>query len=261
VSSPSGTWTDSEISGALDGALDRGELFAVFQPQIALDTGGVAAAEALCRWTHPLRGPVPPDVFIPLAERTGAIHAVGHFMLERALEAASAWQRSGDPVSVSVNVSPVQLQTDSFVLDLAGSLGRSAVDAGRLTIEMTETHPVVGLPDVVIRLETIREMGVHVSLDDYGVGHASADQLARLPVDEVKLERSLLDGNNLEASDIVLHVTTEARRRGLRVVAEGVETHEQLKFVTDIGCERAQGFLLGRPMDVAALGELIRRTT
>lgn len=257
--SPERTSTDAELAAAFDGALENGEVFAVFQPQIALATGKVVGAEALCRWVHPVLGPVPPDVFIPLAESTGAIHAIGRFMLEQGVDAAMSWERSGDPISVSVNVSPMQLETDEFVSDLSACVGPSGIPAGRLTIEITESHPLVGLAAVTERLHAVRDMGVHVSLDDYGVGHASPAQLARLPVDEVKLDRSLLDGNNLDASQTILDVVAEARRRSLRVVAEGVETPEQLEFVTDVGCERAQGYLLGRPMHPSGIDELIRQ--
>lgn len=252
---------DDEMAAALDEAIDRSELFALYQPQFAIATRRVVGAEALCRWRHPEYGLVPPDVFIPLAERTGAIHAVGEFMLEQALEAAMSWQSQRDPISISVNVSPVQLETDRFVLETAECLGRSGLAAEVLTLEITESHPVVQIIDVTTRLSTVREMGVLVSLDDYGVGHASSTQLARLPVDEVKLDRSLLDGNNLDASDIIVAVVAEARRRGLRVVAEGVETPEQLEFIRSVGCERAQGFLLSRPIDKDAVTDLIQRAT
>ncbi|WP_194398106.1 EAL domain-containing protein [Microbacterium atlanticum] len=250
---------DADLAAALDGALEREELFAVFQPQFDLRSRDVVGAEALCRWRHPTLGLVPPDVFIPIAERSGAIHPIGRFMLEQALDAASGWQGSTDPVSVSVNASPVQLEADSFVLDVTSMLGRFAFPPALLTIEITESYPLLDVGAVTARLDDIREMGGVVSLDDYGVGHASSTQLARLPVDEVKLDRSLLDGNNLEASDIIAGVVEVARRRGLRVVAEGVETPEQLEFVSTVGCHRAQGFLLGRPVDKDAIDDLILR--
>ncbi|QIG38487.1 EAL domain-containing protein [Microbacterium sp. 4R-513] len=244
------------MAAALDQALDRAELFAVFQPQIALDTGRVAAAEALCRWTHPVLGSVPPDVFIPLAERTGVIEAIGNFMLNESLDALTSWQRSNGEITVSVNVSPLQLEADTFVTQVAEGLQRTECAPARLTLEITESHPLAPLDVVNTSLRAIRESGVLVSLDDYGVGHASSSSLARHTFDEVKLDRSLLDGNDLDASQTIRDITAEARRRGLRIVAEGIETEEQLEFVRNVGCDRGQGFLLGRPMDRSALTEL-----
>lgn len=252
------TFADSELASELERALDRRELFAVFQPQIALRTGKVVGAEALCRWRHPRRGAVPPDVFIPLSEHTGTIHPIGQFMIDEGLEAARSWRAAGFPIGVSVNVSPLQLDSEDFASDVTERLRRFDLPAGQLTIEITESHPV-GEAAAIGRLEAVRESGIRVSLDDYGAGHARSTQLSRLPLDEVKLDRSLLDGNDLEARDTILDVVDEARRRGLHIVAEGVETPEQLEFVTRIGTERAQGFLLGRPMDRVAIADLIAR--
>ena len=248
---------DAELTADLAGALARGEIFAVYQPQFALSTRDVVGAEALCRWAHPIHGAVPPDVFIPLAEESGDIHAIGRFMLEEGLDALSSWNRPGNPMDVSVNVSPVQFEEEQFLPQLREVVARDPSPARGLTLEITESRPLGDTPAVVAVLDAARDLGVSVSLDDYGTGHASPSQLRQLPLDEVKLDRSLLDGRNLEASEIIRAVVAEARRQRLRIVAEGVETPEQLQFVTDIGCERAQGFLLGRPMERARLEELI----
>lgn len=233
----------------LDAAFSGGELYAVYQPQIALETGAVVAAEALCRWRHPTRGLVPPDQFIPLAEESGLIQLIGQFMLDQSLSALRSWHDMGRPIGLSVNVSPVQLRGDAFVDYLSTQVRRNETPADALTIEITESRPVLELTDIVERLETVRRLGVGVALDDYGSGHASAVPLERLPVTELKIDKSLIQ-NGDAAADVALAKTIDrARQRGLRVVAEGVETTAQLTLATSLGCERAQGYLLGMPME------------
>lgn len=242
-----GYMMDAALATDLDVALDHDEIYAVFQPQISLVDGAIVAVEALCRWRHPERGLVAPDEFIALAEETGAIQDLGRFMLDQCLAAVDSWRAEGRDIEVSVNVSPVQLEDSRFADYLAAELHRRSLPAHALTIEITEARPVIDLDAIVPRLRVLREHGLGVSLDDFGIGYASIDQLERLPVTELKLDRSLIQ--NPGSPHLPLAETVaRAHERGLRVVAEGIETSAHLQIARDLGCDRAQGYLLGMPM-------------
>lgn len=228
-------------------ALERSELFAVFQPQISAESGRVVAAEALCRWRHGQDGLVPADEFIPLAEETGEIHAIGLFMLDACLDALDDWRSRGRMLEVSVNVSPLQLLADDFVDHLSAEVVRRDLPELAVTIEITETRPVPGSDVIRRRLENLRSIGVGVALDDYGSGHSSREQLERLPLSEVKLDRTLVQTPSEDVSALVETVGW-ARRHGMRIVAEGIETAENLEFARSLECDRYQGYLLGFPV-------------
>lgn len=238
-------------------ALSRGEIFPVFQPEVDLASGMVVAVEALCRWLHPERGMISPAEFIPVAESTGDIHELGQFMLEKSLAAAAAWRESGADISVSVNVSPLQFEGPTFVEDLADRIRSRGLQDGALTVEITESMPVIHPSTLATRLEQLRSLGVGLALDDYGTGHSSADRVTRLPWTEIKIDRTLVQSNDADAVRGREGVMAEALARGLRVVAEGVETAAQLTMVRELGCHRAQGYLLGRPMPAVDIDELL----
>lgn len=235
----------TDLAVDLDAAIGEGQLFAVFQPQISLETGRIVAAEGLCRWDHPRLGSIAPDRFIPLAERTGAIHEIGRFMIERCIAAADQWSSVAERIEISVNVSPLQL-TAPFADDLRERWGHRHLPVDSLTLEITESLPLLDLEASVPRLRALREVGIGISLDDYGTGHASLDQIDRLPVTEVKIDRSLIQIAG--AADEIAEVIGFAHERHLRVVAEGVENDDQLDLARTLGCDRAQGYLLGMPM-------------
>ncbi|PRY68026.1 EAL domain-containing protein (putative c-di-GMP-specific phosphodiesterase class I) [Glaciihabitans tibetensis] len=241
----------ANLAADLDGAAERGELVAYFQPQIDLATGRVVAAEALCRWWHPRLGMVSPGVFIAIAEQSDVIHEVGAFMLEESCSFLEETSKNGHSLEVAINVSPAQL-TSTGVLDyLAPRIESGALDPQKITLEVTETIEIVDLGLAAAQLNAMRAIGLGVSLDDYGAGHSSATQLGALPVTEVKIDRSLVQGDSEDSRTQVAEVIDLARERGLRVVAEGVENSEQNEYVVGAGCERAQGFLLGRPMNLS----------
>lgn len=231
------------------------ELFPVFQPQVDLESGEIVAVEALCRWRHPVRGLVPPDVFIPLSEATGAIHAIGELMLDAALEMMARWSERRPALTVAVNVSPLQLDRIAFFAGVRKRLSERRLRPERLTIEITEARPIVEVEAVGHRLRDLRMLGVGVALDDFGVGHASAAQLVRLPLSEVKLDRSLIQSTVTDTS--LVGVIGRARDRGLCVVAEGVETPAQLETARRLLCHRAQGYLIGMPMPETEIQELV----
>lgn len=246
-----------KLATDLGSALRAGEVFAVFQPLVDVASGGIVGVEGLCRWTDSRGRAVPPDMFIPIAESAGLIHELGHFMLSECLAAAEAWRAAGSAIDVSVNVSPTQLAEPSFSVDLVEQLAMRAVPPEAVTLEITESLPLRDIALIVPRLEDLRSRGVGISLDDFGTGHASAEQLERLPVTELKLDKSLMHGDRDRSVDHLRDVVARARERGLRVVAEGIETAEQLRLAHELGCERAQGYLLGAPMPKSELDALL----
>lgn len=247
----------SDLAADLALATGRGELYAAFQPQISLETGAIVAVEGLCRWLHPERGLIAPDIFIPVAERTGSINEIGAFMMDECIAAADAWQRAGMSIGVSVNVSPVQLADGSASDGLAQQARRSEGTARLLTMEITESLPLKNLAVVVPRLKDLRSIGMGIALDDIGSGHASIDQLDDLPITELKLDRSLIQSEDAATALVLATIMTAAVSRGLRVVAEGIETAAHLELARSLGCDRAQGFLLGMPMPRSDVDRLL----
>jgi len=241
----------ADLTRALRGALRRGELSAWFQPQIELQTKRVVAAEALCRWDHPQWGSIPPADFIPVAEEDGTIAEIGEFMATEAMTAMTEWG-----IDISVNVSPAQLEDAGFTTWLGRMILRVRRPARRLTLEITEGRHLGDVPALVARLDRLRSTGVGISIDDFGSGQASLTQARRLHATELKIDRGLVSDDSPSASRVVAEAVELAHDAGIRVVAEGIETVDQLDKVTRLGCDRAQGYLLSRPVrrrDIARL--------
>ncbi|WP_129336536.1 putative bifunctional diguanylate cyclase/phosphodiesterase [Cellulomonas endophytica] len=233
----------------LHGAVDRGEIVVEYQPVVDLATGRTDGLEALARWEHPRLGRVRPDVFIPLAERSGLIGEIGLHVLQEATSRATAWAASAARfVSVGVNVSAHQL-TDRRLLD-AIPTGTTATT--QLLLEVTESTLV--RPDVVPVLDELRRRGVRIAMDDFGVGQSSIAALRTMPVDVLKLDRAFtVDiASDPRAAAVVRAVAVMARELGLPLVAEGIETPHQRQALLDVGCPFGQGFLLARPMSASA---------
>ncbi|MET0860448.1 MAG: EAL domain-containing protein [Mycetocola sp.] len=247
------------IDTDLAGAVDRAEIVAWFQPQIDIATGQVAAVEALSRWNSPHRGLVSPTDFIPAAERTGLIHEIGAFMLEEGCRQAARWRNDGRAIDVSVNVSAMQLARPEIFNWLHEMLQEHTLPDGALTIEITESQMIADVDGVAARLCVLRELGLGISLDDFGTGRSSLAQLQDLPITELKIDRSLVQ-EDTNAIALVAVAVALLQERGVRVVAEGVETVEQLDRVRELHCDRAQGFLFGRPVPVGELDELLAQT-
>jgi diguanylate cyclase (GGDEF)-like protein len=227
----------------------QGQLSLHYQPLFRLG-GEMVGTEALLRWDHPELGAVAPMEFIPLLERSNEIVPVGRWVLEEATGQCRIWQGQGYPdLTVSVNVSARQLQDPGFDTDVQAALDRAGLDPGSLVLEVTESVLVVDIPRITAVMERIRELGVHFALDDFGTGYSSLLYLKRLPIDRLKVDRSFVSGLGSAGLDatIVATVVDLAHKLGLRVVAEGVETESELLAVGDLGCDEAQGFLLGRP--------------
>jgi len=235
----------------LHDALESGALETWFQPKFDVERRSITGMEALVRWQHPVRGFVPPDEFVLVAEANGMIDPLFALVLERTLAQIGQWNAMGiDDLLVSVNVSPSQLRAGSLVEDVISALGRSGVAARQLEIELTETAVLDDPDEANAVLDALRAVGVRIALDDFGTGYTSLSLLARLPLDTVKIDRSFIvamaNGERDEA--MVESIITMARALKLRVVAEGVETNEELEKLAHFGCHEVQGYLISRPM-------------
>ncbi len=251
-----------ELQEDLRQGLERGELWPAYQPIVSLAEDRYVSIEALARWTHPVRGVVPPVAFIPIAEETGLIEPLGHLMLEQSIQQLSTWRRTaGTPdLVMSVNLSPRQL-TDPAVADrVAEMLERYALPPSALTLEITESA-LMEDPDLAARtLTQLRDLGVGISVDDFGTGYSSLSYLRRFPVTAVKIDRSFIESITMSRDDeaIVEGIINLAHTLGLSVVAEGVETVEQVQLLRKLGCDLAQGYLFSRPKPGQDLAALLR---
>lgn len=225
-----------------------GQLVLEFQPEADCRTGRVLGFEALLRWHHPERGIIPPAEFIPLAEATGTIIPIGAFVLRQACIAAAAWSR---PLTVAVNVSPLQLQQGDLPLRVQEALTHSGLAPERLELEVTESVLIRDAARARKALEEVRALGVRVALDDFGTGYSSLGTLRSFPFDRIKIDRSFI--GNLPAPDattIMRAVLTLGQGLNMTVLAEGVETSSQLALLREMGCGQVQGYLIGRPQPI-----------
>ena len=232
-------------------ALEREELAVYFQPIANLESGRIDGVEALLRWRHPTRGLVMPRDFIPFAEESGLILRLGEWVLHRACMQTKAWQQRGlGPLRVAVNLSPRQLEQPHLFDLVARVLDRTHLDPDSLELEITESTTMRD-PELAIGvLSELRKLGVRISMDDFGVGYSSLAHLSDLPLDTLKIDRSLVIGITRERkyAAIAAAIIAMAYSLNLEVIAEGVETPSQLGFLREQRCHRFQGYLLGKPM-------------
>jgi diguanylate cyclase (GGDEF)-like protein len=235
----------------LSGALAAEQFRLVYQPIYDLADLTLLSVEALLRWDHPTRGTIQPTVFIPLLERSGAIAEVGRWVLEQACRQMAAWSDLGADLSVAVNVSGRQLDSDALVDDVAFALAVSGLEPSRLVIEITESALMRDVGQSATRVRAIKELGVHVAIDDFGTGYSSLAYLQQLPVDSLKIDRSFVSAMDPspESQAIVRTIVQLGRELGLKTLAEGVETAEQVDQLRGERVDEAQGFLLARPLD------------
>lgn len=249
------------IQSGLRRALDESAFTIDYQPQIDVRTGEALGLEALVRWNAPGRGPVSPVEFIPIAEESGLIQALGAWVLERACRDCRAWQAAGFPtLRVGVNLSPLQLRRNDIVSLVARCLAESGIAASSLELELTESALLEQTGTVVRNLEEIRALGVRLALDDFGTGYASLSYLKRVTFDTLKIDRSFVRDICVDAGDraIVSAVAAIGRTFGLEVVAEGVEDEAQEALVRREGCNSMQGYLVSRPAPIEQILELLR---
>ena len=247
------------LLGDLRQALRQESLALYYQPQMRLADGRVTTVEALVRWPHPQYGLQSPDEFIPLAEQTGLIIPLTHWVLNAAVSQCAAWRRQGLPVGVSVNLSGRNLRDPHLPEGVAGVLSAAGLEPSALTLELAESAIADDPSRARQVLTSLHALGVRLSIDNFGTGYSSLAQLKRLPVDEIKLDRTFIGQPAEDGSDsIFVRATIElAHTLGLRVVAEGIEDGEMLERLTALGCDTGQGYFLGRPMPPEALTPIL----
>jgi diguanylate cyclase (GGDEF)-like protein len=238
------------ILGELKSAIASNELELHYQPKVDAKTGEVKGCEALVRWRHPQRGFIPPGEFIPHAERTGAICWITTWVLTAAMRDMQAWQESGLEFDVSVNVSPSDLADSHFADQVANLLAATRAPAGRLILEVTESGAMKDLPATLRMMEQLRVLGIRFSIDDFGTGYSSLSHLKRLPVDEVKIDRSFIqEMENQHDDDVIVRSTIGlGHALNLQVVAEGVEVAASWEMLRRLGCDLIQGYFVSKPL-------------
>jgi EAL domain-containing protein (putative c-di-GMP-specific phosphodiesterase class I) len=258
-----GEKADRELSllGELDEAIHQGEIEVAYQPKLCLNTFRIVSVEALVRWNHRSRGSLPPDMFIPLAERNDRIAGLTLHVLRQTIEDLAAWRAKGHPISGAVNLSAKLLTSPSFIADLKNLVANSQVPATMLTFEVTESAAMSNTAEAAQALRAFQELGIGIAMDDYGTGQSTLSYIKQLPLNELKIDRSFVQFAHQNRSDGVLVQSTVnlAHELGLKVVAEGVEDEACLAYLASIGCDMAQGYLVSRPLPAADLAEILSR--
>ncbi|MGA2837878.1 MAG: EAL domain-containing protein [Acidimicrobiales bacterium] len=234
-------------------AVANGEFFMLYQPTVDLSTGVCTGVEALLRWHHPLRGVVMPEDFVPALETSGLIVPVGLWALDAACRQGAAWQSRGHRITVSVNVSAVQLERDQIVVDVQSALEASGFDPGLLILELTETALMRDVEATLVRLTDLKALGVGIAVDDFGMGYSSLSYLRQFPIDVLKIDQSFVSGMTGPAGSMaIVHTLVQlGKLLGLRTVAEGIETDEQVVRLRAEQVDLGQGFLFARPLDAS----------
>jgi len=249
-----------ELEMDLREALENGEFFLAYQPTFSLSDMSPTGVEALIRWRSPTRGVVQPDAFIPLLEETGLIVEIGRWVLQEACAQGAAWHRAGYPISVAVNVSGRQLDTDEVIVDIREALSQSGLDPEALTIEITETALMRNVEETARRLAAVKQLGVRIAIDDFGTGYSSLAHLQKFPVDALKIDRSFIAGlrGNEEGETLIHTLVQLGKALSIETFAEGIEQHQELSLLRHEDCDSGQGFLFARPLDVAATEIFLR---
>lgn len=245
------------LFGELQSAIKNGELYLNYQPKVDVKTGAARSVEALVRWKHPIRGEVSPSLFIPFAESTGLIRQLTPWIIKRAVEDAIKAHAAGHPLVFSVNISAIDLTSPFFVVKVQDILDEVGLSAEYLCLEVTETSLMQDPDTSLNRLHLLKDMGLKLSVDDYGTGHASLAYMRDLPVSELKIDRSLVAGINNQERNSAIVRSTLIMCRDLKVesVCEGVETAEELSWLKDEECDLVQGYLISRPLGIEKLLE------
>ncbi len=253
------SWKLSILS-QLDTAIDKGEVWVAYQPKLDLATRQIIGAEALARWTHPEKGPIAATEFVAAAEQHDRIGKLTDFVLDKAVAAGASIARQGRDFNIAVNLSARLLADRSFTLRLSALLARHGLEARHLTLELTETAAIMGSGEAVDMLARLRELGVNIAIDDYGTGLSTLEYLKKVPAGEIKIDQSFVKAMCDNRSDRLMVQSTIALAHSLgrKVVAEGVEESEVLEALTEMGCDIAQGYVIGRPM---SLESLVKRLT
>ena len=244
-------------------ALEKDEIFTVYQPIIQVSSGEVVGAEALVRWKHSTRGIVSPAEFVPIAEDVGVVVPIGFFVLERACEQMKRWQTefNAPELTISVNVSGKQLQRSDFVERVRDILRRTKLSPESLKLEITESVLITNRDEIAKKLQRLKRSGVKFALDDFGTGYSSLSVLSAFPIDTLKIDRSFVSRveNDSEIQAIVRSIVTLARSMNMEITSEGIETKFQHRFVRELGCDTGQGYLFSKPLETAKFTEYLER--
>jgi predicted signal transduction protein with EAL and GGDEF domain len=258
------SFTDDHLAleSELRRGIETGQLELHYQPKVDISTNRVRSAEALIRWRHPQRGLVAPMVFIPVAEETGLIVPLGEWVLREACKQVRTWIDSGiSPVRVAVNLSAKQFRDADLAQVVKSALSDARLEPGFIELELTESAVMYNPQESAATLAKLSAMGVHISIDDFGTGYSSLSYLRRFPLDKLKIDRSFIRDlmKNPDDVSIVKAIISLAHSLRLRVVAEGVETAEQLDFLRQLGCDQYQGFLCSPAVPPDVFAELMRK--
>ena len=243
-------------------SIERGELVVYYQPQVNISSGKIVCVEALVRWNHPEMGLLEPKRFIPAAEDTGFITVIDEYVLRTACAQVSAWLGAGLPaVCATVNLSAREFRNPELLHKIADILESTGTPPGYLDVEITESLAMSNVDHTITRLRELADMGVHTSIDDFGTGYSSLNYLKRLPVQKLKIDQSFIKdiATNPDDRAIILAVTAMAHTMRMNVLAEGVETEEQLSFLQSVRCDEAQGYLFGKALPPEQFGELLSK--
>lgn len=250
------------LQSSLRQAVQHQEFSLHYQPKLSLQTGAIRGVEALIRWRHPQTGLIPPEQFIPVAEECGLIVPIGRWVLREACRQARAWLDAGlAPMNVAVNISSVELRTKGFIAGLRAILAETGLDPDRLELELTETFLMQDSLSTAAVLGAIRNLGVHLALDDFGTGFSCLSYLKRFPIDVLKIDRSFVRdlATDADCAGIVSAVISMGKNLNMRVIAEGVETRDQLEFLQEHSCPEGQGYYFAQPMVAGEVTQLIAR--
>ena len=239
-------------------AIERNQLFALYQPIVSLSTGKISGMEALVRWNHPQQGTIPPARFIPLAEETRMIILIGEWVLRTACQQLKAWHEKGyDWLYISVNVSTRQFREPDFVKTVERVVESTGLDPKYLKLEVTESSIMEKPKEAIKKMNALCAQGIHFSIDDFGTGYSSLSQMKRFPIDTLKIDRSFVADSmtNRDDQEIIKAILSMAQNLHIKTVAEGVETEEQKEFLSREGCHMMQGYYFARPLSVEAFEE------
>jgi EAL domain-containing protein (putative c-di-GMP-specific phosphodiesterase class I) len=253
------------LASDLRRAIEREEFVLHYQPKVELSSGKIVGVEALLRWEHPERGLAPPEEFIPLSEEMGLIVPIGQWVIEEACQKLARWQEQclgdpGAPFTVSVNLSARQLQQPRLAQEIAQTLRACEVDPNGLELEITESIIMEYDEIILAKLEELKRLGVRLGIDDFGTGYSSLSHLNRLPIDVLKIDRSFIEGLNKDTkAGLITSATINlAHALNLEVVAEGVETVEQLAQLRKLRCDMAQGYYFSKPLTNEEISSLMK---
>jgi EAL domain-containing protein (putative c-di-GMP-specific phosphodiesterase class I) len=252
------------LENKLRRALEHDQFVLHYQPKIALATGQMSGLEALIRWNDPETGLVPPDKFIPILEETGMIFEVGKWVIRKAISDFNRWREDGlKPPRIAVNVSPLQLRRREFNADLQKAIEEGGGTGDCLELEITESLIMENIEENIPKLRAVRELGTTIAIDDFGTGYSSLSYIAKLPINALKIDRSFIVEmpNSPDAMSIVHSIMSLAHSLRLRVIAEGVDSEEQVKLLRLLRCDEMQGYLHSKPLSPDQTAQYLLRGT